>query len=512
VDGQVSATNGPTVLGVDLGTSSVKVVVCGLDGAVVAQAGAEYGVRNDRPGWAESDPEEWWGAVRTAVRAAVASAGADPVAIGLSGQMHGLVPAADDGRPVRDAILWADSRAVDQVKRYRELPDDVRRRLANPLGPGMAGPMLAWLAEHEPEAYGRMRWALQPKDWLRARLTGRFASEPSDASATLLFDVVAGTWDADVVGALGLRPEHLPQLLPSAGTAAGTLLPEAARELGLPAGLPVAAGGADTAVAALGSGLVDPGTAQLTIGTGLQVVTPVDAATAEGSSAFGGTAAAGSPVEPVTHLYRAATDSGFYAMAAVLNGGLVLNWVRGLFGLSWPEVYATAGRPVEEESPLFLPHLNGERTPYLDPTMRGSWLGLSPRHDREALVRAALEGVALAAREAVEALGDGGLPQLRLAGGGTTAPAWRQLLADVLQRELHAVEVPGASARGAAMLGARAAGLLGEDEVVAAMSPASVAVTVPDRGRAAFYSERLERFRALVALLRGRPADGPGAA
>jgi xylulokinase len=496
----MSTSDSPTVLGIDLGTSSVKVVVCGLDGGIMSQAGAEYEVRNDRPSWAESDPQQWWAAVRTAVRTAVSS-GAPPVAIGLSGQMHGLVPTSANGTPTRAAILWADSRSVPQVARYRSLPESALRRLANPLGPGMAGPMLLWLAQNEPELYDRMRWALQPKDWLRARLTGEFASEPSDASATLLFDVVGGTWDVDVLAALGLDPDRLPPLLASPGATAGTLVDSAADELGLPPGLPVAAGGADTAVAALGSGLVRPGTAQLTIGTGLQIVTPVATATA----------AERTDARPVTHLYRAATDEGFYGMAAVLNGGLALNWVRELFDLSWPQLYAAAEWPVDADAPLFLPHLNGERTPYLDPAMRGSWVGLSPRHDRRTLMRASLEGVALAAREALAALvdGDEGLAHLRLAGGGTTAPAWRQLLADVLQRELHAVEVPGASARGAAMLGARAAGLLTEDEVVQAMTPSRTELTTPDPGRAAFYAERLARFHATVELLRNRSGDAP---
>jgi xylulokinase len=502
VDGLASTSDQPTTLGIDLGTSSVKVVVCDLEGSIIAQAGADYVVRNDRPGWAESDPEDWWNGVRTAVRAAVSSAGVSPVAVGLSGQMHGLVPTAATGAPTRDAILWADSRSVAQVERYGALPVRALRRLANPLGPGMAGPMLLWLAENERDAYARMRWALQPKDWLRARLTGEFASEPSDASATLLFDVLGGTWDTDLVGTLGLEPEHLPPLLASSAATGGSLLPAAADDLGLPPGLPVAAGGADTAVAALGSGLVHPGTAQLTIGTGLQIVTPVGAAAA----------AQRTDPRPVTHLYRAATDGGFYAMAAVLNGGLTLNWVRQLFGLSWPELYSAAESSVADDAPLFLPHLFGERTPYLDPGMRGSWIGLSPRHDRSTLVRASLEGVALAAREALTALVDGDgqgddLTHLRLAGGGTTAPAWRQLLADVLQRELHAVEVPGASGRGAAMLGAQTAGLVSEEQVAAALSPARAEVTAPNPARGDFVAERLERFHEAVELLRGGATD-----
>jgi xylulokinase len=223
----------PALLGIDLGTSSVKAVVTDLDGALLGQAAATYPVSNPRPGWAETDPADWLAATITAVRQAVDLAGVTPCAIGLSGQMHGVVATAADGVPVRPAMLWSDSRAAAQLAIYRDLPDPVRTRLANPLTPGMAGPMLAWLACHEPDAYTTARWALQPKDWLRGQLTGRYATDPSDASATLLYDLTADAWDSHVVDALGLDAAKLPEVLPGASRHAGDLTAHAAGLLGL---------------------------------------------------------------------------------------------------------------------------------------------------------------------------------------------------------------------------------------------------------------------------------------
>jgi xylulokinase len=406
--------------------------------------------------------------------------------------MHGVVPTAADGRPVHAALLWSDARATRELARYHELPPAVRARLANPLSPGMAGPLLAWLAGNEPEAWAATRWALQPKDWLRAQLTGQFVTEPSDASGTLLYDVTADRWEPEVVTALGLDAGKLPPILSRSADHAGALTEPGAGLLGLSPGVPVAAGAADTAAAALGSGLVEPGAIQLTIGTGAQLVKPIAALPDP------------LPAHPVTHLYRAATDTGWYAMAAILNGGLTLDWVRRVLGASWPELYAAAAVPPRPDDPFFLPHLHGERTPYLDPGMRGAWTRLDPRHDRRDLLRAALEGVAFALREALDCLVEPAerAGTIRLAGGGTTDPAWRQMLADVLERPLHPVEVAAASALGAADLGARAAGL------AIARRPRHddpSAVVVPG-GDAPSYIGRRRAYRDTVDALRVLPS------
>jgi xylulokinase len=370
-------------------------------------------------------------------------------------------------------------------------------RLANPLTPGMTGPMLAWVAAHEPSVYAAARWALSAKDWLRARLTGEFHAEPSDASATLLYDVIGDRWDLPVVKALGLEAGLLAPLLPSAAAVAGRLTAGAAAELGLPAGLVVAAGAGDTAAAALGAGL-GASAIQLTVGTGAQVIRPLAIPVNR----------AGAGV----HLFRLASPDGWYQMGATLSAGLSLNWVREVLNASWDELYASASC-ARDDDPVFVPHLTGERTPYCDPALRGSWTSLALASDRASLLRSALEGTAFAIRDALDALlgleerpaglRPAGLRPagLRLAGGGTLAAGWRQLLADVLGVPLYAVEVPAASGRGAALLGAIAAGRLSFDDCTGPLAPPTVLVAEPDPVRAARYAERHGRFQRVVSAL-----------
>jgi len=503
----VPSTADPAVVGIDLGTSSVKAVVITAAGQVLAQAGAAYPVSTPRPGWSETDPQAWLDATVGVVRTAVAQARVTPVGIGLSGQMHGLVLADESGKPLRPAMLWSDARAVAELAVYQALPASVRARLANPLSPGMAGPMLAWVAAAEPGVYASTRWALQPKDWLRAQLTARFDSEPSDASATLLYDLRGAEWDREVLAALGIRDDLMPAILPSSGTRAGKLTADLARILDLTPGIPVAAGAADTAAAMLGSGLTDPNTAQLTIGTGAQLVRPVTALPDP------------LPARPVSHLYRTATGSGWYRMGAVLNGGLTLSWVCRVLGASWPELYAAADAAPRPDDPYFLPHLNGERTPYLDPGLRGAWTDLNPRHQRSDLLRAALEGVAFAIGDALPHVlqPSDRVDHLRLAGGGTTDPAWRQLLADVLGYGLAPVEVSAASGLGAGLLALVAADLTDEATLLVR---GPVEAEVVARSRPAYqqlYQQRQLAFTEKVQALRSRqlersapPASCPG--
>lgn len=428
------------LLGIDLGTGSVKALLLAMDGTVIAEAASAYAVQAPKPGWAETDPVNWWSAVAIAVRSAVGERSRAVQAIGLSGQMHGVVLADSTGQPLRPAILWADMRASARLDAYHALPASLQKQLANPITAGMAGPTLLWLQQNEPQVYATARWMFQPKDWLRLRLTGEVATEPSDASGTLLYDVLSDQWASDVVAALHLRSDWLPALMPSSRIA-GNLTAAAAAHLGLPVGLPVVAGAADTAAAALGSGLLETGQVQLTIGSGAQIVTPCAQPIPDPHSR--------------THLYRAALPEQWYRLAAIQNAGLVLDWVRGILGFSWPQVYAEAFTvPPGSAGLTFLPYLTGERTPHLDPQARGTWVGLGLNHTRSHLMRAALEGVAFAIKQGLDVLTatETATPVVRLAGGGTLEPAWRQLLADVLQVSLFNIAVPAASARGAAIL------------------------------------------------------------
>jgi xylulokinase len=481
-----------SLLGVDLGTSSVKAVVTDPGGGTIAMATRTYGVQSGNPGWAESDPRAWWRETVSAVREVVAhasmSGAAPPSALGLSGQMHGVVLA--DGRleVIRPAILWADIRASDAMRAYDRLDPVALARLANPVIPGLAGPILLWLSQSEPSVLATARWALQPKDWLRARLTGAVLTEPSDASATLLYDVPGERWDTEVIDALGLDRQLFAPLLPWAGEPAGTLTASSATELDLEPGLPVAAGAGDTAAAMFGAGLREPGRVQLTVGTGGQIVIAVD------EPARGG---------PGTTLFRTAARHGWYQMAATTNAGLALDWVRRVLGATWEESYGAASAPVSDTDPLFLPHLTGERTPWLDAVMRGAWVGLSLDHDRRTMLRAGLEGVAFAIRAAMEALTGPEPPSsVRLAGGGTTDPAWRQLLADVLGTSLDAVDVPEVSARGAALLAGCAIGVIHEDSVFGRLAPGERRVSDPDAPRRELAMARYQRWLGYVSAAR----------
>src|SRR5215210_1612490 len=464
------------------------------NGNAAGEGSAPYPVRAPRPGWAESSPEDWWTAVLGAVVAAVGRRGEEVTALGLSGQMHGVVLADERGFPLRQAILWADARSGDELAAYRGLDEDLRRRLANPPAVGMAGPSLLWLRDNEPEEYASARWALQPKDWLRMRFTGEAAAEPSDASATLLYDLLADDWSYAVAEELGLRAELLAPLVPSA-CVAGTLNGEAAGELGLREGLPVAAGAADTAAAMLGTGLLRTGPVQLTVGTGGQIVTPKEAPEPDPHGR--------------THLYRAAVPESWYSMAAVQNAGLALEWVRKVLGASWNDVYEEAfAVPPGSGGVTFLPYLSGERTPRFDPGSRRAWTGLGLDHTRAHLLRAALEGVAFALREALEALEDQGVtaPELRLAGGGTgggSGEPWRQLLADVLGRPLWPLpdEISSvASARGAALLAGLASGvyLAAEDTLSLTPEPEN-----PIKPGEADYETAYECYKELYPRLYG---------
>src|ERR687898_1317792 len=482
------------LLGLDLGTSSVKALLMAEDGAILGEGSASYAVRAPRPGWAESSPEDWWAAVLEATGAAVGRRGAEVTALGLTGQMHGVVLADVLGLPLRPAVIWADARSGAELAAYRRLDEDLCRRLANPPAVGMAGPSLLWLRDQEPEVYTSARWALQPKDWLRMRMTGEAATEPSDASATLLYDLLADDWSYAVVEDLGLRTELLAPLVPSA-CVAGRLEGEAAGELGLRQGLPVAAGGGRPPAPLLRAGLVRPGPVQLTVGTGGQVVTPKTSPKPDPRLR--------------THLYRGAVPGLWYSMAAIQNAGLALEWVRKVLGVSWKDVYEEAFVvPPGSGGVTFVPYLSGERTPRFDPGARGAWTGLGLDHTRGHLLRAALEGVAFALREGLEALEGLGItaPELRLAGGGAgggSGEPWRQLLADVLGRPLWRLpdEISSvASARGAAFLAGLASGIYPAAEDTLPLTPEPESRILPGETT---YEAAYERYTELYPRLYG---------
>jgi xylulokinase len=459
------------LLGLDLGTGSCKALLLEPNGTVVGEASRRYAVQAPQSGWAESDPQQWWQAVLEAAKEAIGEFTAEVRAIGLSGQMHGVVLCDADGQPTRNAILWSDTRSSVVLDRFSSLSQRQLERLGNPMVAGMLGSTLLWLAqEHQLEP---AKHALLPKDWLRLRLTGELASEPSDASATLLYDLEADDWAWDVLQTLGL-PQVLPPLV-SSSAVAGRLTVQAAKVLGLKAGIPVAAGGGDTPCAMLGNGMVQAGVAQLSVGTGGQLVLPQNT----------------QQHDPTTHCYRTVLDAPkYYAMSAMQNAGLALERVRGWLGLEWGAFHNAAFSVSETQGLVFLPYLSGERTPHLNAAMRGAFLNLGLQHSQAHLARAALLGVALSLRDGLDALH--AVQALHLVGGGALEPRWQQMLSDVLGVPLLSSGTSNASARGAALLGGLAIGVYQNAFETVQHLPQPRVVAVPQRD----YTKAREQFRA----------------
>ncbi len=465
------------LLGLDLGTGSCKAVLMLEGGAVVRSASRTYAVNAPHNGWAESEPSAWLEAIGQVSREVVQ--GAAVRAIGLSGQMHGLVLADVNGRALRPAMLWSDTRSKAQLEVYNRLSSATLERLGNPIVTGMMGLSLLWLKAHEPMLLDSSRWALLPKDWLRWQLTGEVHSDPSDASGTLLYNLQRDDWARDILETLGL-PDILPPLK-SSSAIAGVVSSSVAALLGVRAGTPVATGGGDTPCAMLGNGVLKTGVAQLSVGTGAQIVAPRDAPVSDPSFR--------------THLYRSVTHH-WYAMAAMQNAGLALERVREWLSLTWDGFYAAAFSQPDSSGLVFKPYLSGERTPHMDASLRGSFQNLGLHHTQAHLARAALEGVAFSISDGLEALRAAGVEvtTLRLAGGGTLQTPWRQLLSDALGVPLLTGGAPDASARGAAALAGLSIGVYSDPLETAALLPAPELVATP--APSAALLEALEMFRA----------------
>ena len=443
VDPPYPLTGRSAVLGIDLGTSGVKALVAGTDGGILGRGTAGYPVRVPASGRAEAAPGDWWLATRAAVREALAEADRVTVtAVAVAGQMHGVVLVDDRGAPLRPAILWLDQRAAAEAATYQELPCEYTAVLGNRPSPGMAGPLLSWLMTHEPCTVRAAWWALQPKDWLRLRLTGQAATDPTDASGTLLFDLARDAWADPLIEKLGLPREKLPPVRRCADIG-GHLLRGPAADLGLPPGIPVAVGAADTAAALFAAGL-GADEAMLNLGSGGQWVVREDGFRPAGTT---------SPPDS-TNLYRAVGD-GYYRLAPVQNVGVTLDWVRNLVGATWDELYDTASRPRRPDAPRFDPYLSPERW---NPGATGAWTGLTLAHEREDLMRSALDGVAGLLRQRLDDLRAAGHAPRRviLGGGGTVNPAWRALLAQALGLPLRDAATSWLTPTGAARLAAEA--------------------------------------------------------
>ena len=468
------------LVGLDVGTTGVKALALSPDGDVLARAEESYGLSTPHPGWAEQDPEDWW---RAAERA-LAALGGEPAAIGLSGQMHGLVVLDDRDRVLRPAILWNDQRTEAECVEIEERVGLARliQLTGNRALTGFTAPKLLWLRRHEPTTYAQVAHVLLPKDYVRLRLTGEHAIDVADASGTLLFDVARRRWSQEMLEALELDPAWLPRALESPEVSGETV-----------AGIPVAAGAGDQAAAALGVGVDRPGPVSVVLGTSGVVFAALPAFAADPQARV--------------HAFCHAVPGGWHAMGVMLSAAGSLRWLRDVLGPpgGYDELTAAAEEwPAGTEGLTFLPYLSGERTPHADPHARAAFAGLTLRHDRGALVRAVLEGVAYGLRDSLELLRELGVDPRdgRVSGGGARSELWLRILASVLGLPIRRTTTDEGSGYGAALLGGVAAGVFRDVHEAVATCVRLLDPVDPDPQWVDAYEHGYRRFQLLYPALR----------
>jgi xylulokinase len=484
------------VLGIDVSTTATKAVVLDEAGGVAGIAIAEYGFDAPHPLWSEQDPGLWWDAAAAAIRNVLATSGltgADIAAIGLTGQMHGLVLLDRADAVLRPAILWNDQRTAAECDLIRAAvgPEHLIEITGNDAVTGLTAPKLVWVRDHEPAVWAAAAHILLPKDYLRLRLTGDHALDKADGSGTLLFDLAARDWSSEMLDALRIPPAWLPPTLEGPAITGGVSA-SAAAATGLRAGTPVVAGGGDQSANAVGVGAVNPGVVALSLGTSGVVFAATDAPLFDPRGRV--------------HAFCHAVPARWHLMSVMLSAAGSLRWFRDTVapGTDFADLVASAaGVPAGSEGLWFLPYLSGERSPYPDPQARGAFVGLTLAHDQRHLARAVLEGVAYGLRDGLDLMIAAGMPppaQVRASGGGTASPLWRQILADVLETEIATVNTSEGAAFGAALLSTVAAGWYQsvESAVGALVEAQPAAAPGPDAAR---YREAHVTFRKLYPAL-----------
>jgi xylulokinase len=498
------------LLGIDIGTSGTKTLVCDEDGAVLATAMAEHRISSPKPGWSEQDPEDWWQATIAATKAVVKKAklkGADISAIGLSGQMHGSVFLGDGTKALRPALLWNDQRTAEQCREIeqkaggREALIDL---VANPALTGFTAPKILWVREKEPKIYAKTKHILLPKDYIRHRMTHEYATEVSDASGTLLLDVVNRVWSDKLLGLLEIDKALLPSMHESPEIT-GTLTHEAAALLGLSAGVPVVGGAGDQAAGAVGNGIVNAGIVSATLGTSGVVFAHSDQPVRDPKGRV--------------HTMCHAAPGKWCVFGCMLSAGGSFQWLRNQLG---GEEMAAAKKlkvdPYEllvaraEKAPagceglFFLPYLTGERCPHPDPAARGGWIGLTSRSTRDMLIRSVMEGVTYGMRDALEIMRGMNIPatQIRASGGGARSAFWRQLQADIYNLPIVLTNASEGPAYGVALLAGVGTGVWSNVEQACKASIKQTAKIAPNKKSSAAYEPYYKTYGKLYFDLKER--------
>jgi xylulokinase len=485
-------------MGIDVGTGSTRTLLVDSGGRVLAGCTAPHEeIRMERPVWAEQRPENWWDASREAIAGALAQAGVSGTqvrGIGLSGQMHGLVILDDASQVIRPALIWCDQRSQPQVDAIVSTVgrEDILRYTANPVLTGFTLPKLLWVRDNEPRLFARVRHLLLPKDYIRFRLTGEYATDVSDASGTSLFDVVHRRWSFEMVDRLGLYRAILPACYESSDIT-GRVTAEAAAVTGLAPGTPVAGGGGDQASSAVGNGIVEPGTVSCTLGTSGVVFAHMDNVAYD-------------PAGRV-HTFCHAVRGKWHVMGVTQGAGLSLQWFRNQLapGAEYDALTTEAAlSPTGSQGLFWLPYLMGERTPHLDATARGGWIGLTAKHQRADLIRSILEGVSFSQRDCLDLIEELGIVvrSVRVSGGGARSPFWRQLLANIFNKPVVTLETQEGSAYGAALLALAATGEYASVPEVCHAAIRETASVSPRPAEAKFYAQAHNIYQSLYPALK----------
>ncbi|MHC5655209.1 xylulokinase [Stappia sp. ICDLI1TA098] len=490
---------GEALLGIDIGTSACKALLIGRDGGVIAADTAAYPFDQPRPGWTEQDPALWVEGARKAVAGALAAApGTTVLAVGLSGQMHGLTPLDGERKVLRKAILWNDQRNGAECEEITQAAGGLEALLAatgNRMLVGYTGGKILWMKRHEPDLFARLRHVLNPKDYLRLVLTGEIATEVSDASGTGLFDTRRRRWATGLIETLGIDPAILPPCHES-HVVSGRVSRSGAELFGLPAGTPVVGGGGDSVIQTIGSGVIAPGELQTTIGTAGILAAALDAPIDSGDGRI--------------QVFCNVSPATWHAMGVSLNAGGAMSWFRevlrgwGNEAFDFEEIVARAETaPPGARGLLFLPYLNGERCPHPDPAARGALVGLTARHGAGDLARAVMEGVVHAFYDMHGLMRAMGIPGhlVKASGGGARSLLWRQMQADLFGCDVVTCEgAAEGAAFGAALVAGVGAGVW-PDATAAAATLRELARETPDPGATAIYRRAHDIYQALYPAL-----------
>ena len=495
-------------LGIDIGTSGAKTLAIDQQGRILAAATAEYPIYHPRPLWSEQDPEDWWQATVKTVRAVVKQArlkAADVKSIGLSGQMHGSVFLDRRDRVVRKALLWNDQRTAaecDEIHARAGGRAALIRMVANPALTGFTAPKILWLRNHEPRNYDKTVKVLLPKDEIRRRLTGEYATEVSDASGMLLLDVARRKWSSSLLGKLELDPDLLATCYESEDVT-GKLTSEVARKLGLSADCVVVGGAGDCAAGAVGNGIVDRGTLSTSIGTSGVMFVHSDEP----------------KIDPQgrVHTFCHAVRGRWHLMGVNLSAGGSLQWFRDQLcdaekikakrqGVDPYELLTAeaALAPAGSDGLFFLPYLSGERTPHADPDARGCFVGITAAHTRGHLIRAIMEGVAYSMLDSLQIIRELEIPvrQIRASGGGSRSGLWRQIQADVFGQKVVTINAEEGPAYGAALLAAVGAGAFANVEEACAATISVVKETPPEKQAKKYHDAAFPIYQDLYRALK----------